>query len=288
MTAPNKTDGLAFVVTIAIVLLAALYLLSVSTCTCHGAELLDFKADWCVPCRKMQPTIDALVARGVNVQQIDVDQRPDLKARWRVQSLPTFIVTQDGREIARHVGATTADHLVALLNTARPAQPAATPAAGRRSFFRMRGQFPPAFLKQAEDRANQCRRDLALEWLGAELPDWPAPIDVELVPAEGSGGATSIFYDGGRVVGIEGKWQGQPDGLLADVIPHEVLHTIFGCHLGRPSPRWADEGAATYTETPRGQANYRNSLASALDTGRAFPTAQLVAYKEYPDRKSVV
>src|SRR5690606_19789169 len=116
---------------------------------------------------------------------------------------------------------------------------------GATTNFVMRGNFSPEFIAKAEQQAEHCRKTLAIEWLGSEIPAWRKACTVELVPADHSGGGSTFYgFDvSGRAFDLEGKWSGPEDRLLQDVIPHEVLHTILASHLGEV-PRWADEGAA--------------------------------------------
>lgn len=70
----------------------------------NNVKLLAFHADWCQPCHKMEPTLDALENKGYDVQRIDVDQNPRLAEKYHVEQLPTFIVLRNGQESARRVG----------------------------------------------------------------------------------------------------------------------------------------------------------------------------------------
>lgn len=64
-------------------------------------EVLDFYAPWCGPCKRFDPDIKRLEAKGWLVKRIDVDRRSDLASQWRINSLPTYIVTKNGREVGR-------------------------------------------------------------------------------------------------------------------------------------------------------------------------------------------
>jgi thioredoxin 1 len=64
--------------------------------------LVDFWAPWCPPCRKMLPLIDELAASSdgrFKVFKVDVDEEPELAARYAVSALPTMLVFRRG-EIA--------------------------------------------------------------------------------------------------------------------------------------------------------------------------------------------
>ena len=69
--------------------------------------LLDFWADWCGPCRMLSPTIDQVAEEltEVKVGKINVDQEPELAARFQVMSIPTLVVMKEGKEGNRSLGA---------------------------------------------------------------------------------------------------------------------------------------------------------------------------------------
>jgi thioredoxin 1 len=68
--------------------------------------LVDFTAVWCAPCRVMRPVLDELAAdRGdVRFVTLDIDEEPELAARYDVLSAPTFILFRDGAPVLRLVG----------------------------------------------------------------------------------------------------------------------------------------------------------------------------------------
>jgi len=67
--------------------------------------LFDFHAEWCGPCQKMRRAVEQLSRQGYPVKSIDIDQSPELAKRYRVQSVPTFIVVDgSGRVLDRTSG----------------------------------------------------------------------------------------------------------------------------------------------------------------------------------------
>src|SRR3954471_23542535 len=142
----------------------------------------------------------------------------------------------------------------------------------------------PQLAKEIGDQAEVFRRDLAIEWLGKELPVWakPCPINADVAPNKGAGGATSFVFDRGEVFGWKMNIQGSRERILDSVLPHEVTHTIFASYFRQPLPRWADEGACTTVEHPSEVSKQERNLIQFLKTGRGIPFSQMFAMKEYP------
>jgi thiol-disulfide isomerase/thioredoxin len=80
--------------------------------------LLDFYADWCGPCRAMQPAVEALVREGYPIRKINVDREPALAAQYGVKGIPCYIMVVNGREVDRVVGGTTYSRLQRMCKTA--------------------------------------------------------------------------------------------------------------------------------------------------------------------------
>ena len=80
--------------------------------------LVDFYADWCGPCRLMQPVVDKLAEDfdgRANVVKVDVDESPELASRYGVQSIPMFIVVRNGNAVQKLVGVQTGQALAMAL-----------------------------------------------------------------------------------------------------------------------------------------------------------------------------
>lgn len=69
----------------------------------------------CGPCRFMEPIMDELekeLAGKVQIEKINVDEKPDAAAKYGVMSIPTYIVLKDDKEVERIIGATSKDNLL--------------------------------------------------------------------------------------------------------------------------------------------------------------------------------
>lgn len=69
--------------------------------------LVDFFADWCMPCRMMAPIVEELAkeyAGKVLVGKINVDENPATADQFQVFSIPTLVIMKSGEEVDRIVG----------------------------------------------------------------------------------------------------------------------------------------------------------------------------------------
>jgi hypothetical protein len=146
----------------------------------------------------------------------------------------------------------------------------------------------PEVARKVGEAAERFRKQIAMEWLGKELPRWSArcPIRVR-VGQIGAGGATTFNFHPvanrpAEVCDWNMEVQGSLERILDSVIPHEVSHTIFACHFRRPLPRWADEGAATLVEIESERRIQTLTVNETINTRRRIPLRQLLAMKEYP------
>ncbi len=140
------------------------------------------------------------------------------------------------------------------------------------------------FAVEVATAAERFRRDLAVQWLGSELMPWrePCPIRVHVGKNLGAGGATSFSFRNGRPGGWRMTVQGTQERVLDSVLPHEITHTIFATHFGRPLPRWADEGACTTVEHVSERRAQHRFLIRFLNTERGIPFKEMFALREYP------
>jgi thioredoxin 1 len=70
--------------------------------------LVDFWAEWCMPCKMIAPVVDQLAADyagRLKVGKINVDQENELAAQHNIVSIPTLLVFKDGKVVRQKVGA---------------------------------------------------------------------------------------------------------------------------------------------------------------------------------------
>lgn len=79
--------------------------------------LVEFYADWCSPCRRLEPVLEGLArdTPAAKIVKVNVDQNGALAARYGVSSLPTLMVFQDGQVVAEQTGAVSKNRLKAML-----------------------------------------------------------------------------------------------------------------------------------------------------------------------------
>ncbi|OGD83723.1 thioredoxin [Candidatus Curtissbacteria bacterium RIFCSPLOWO2_01_FULL_39_62] len=81
-------------------------------------KVLDFWAEWCGPCKFMNPIIDEMekeLKGKVEFERIDVDQNQERAAEYQVMSIPTYIIEKDDKEVERIVGAIQKDNFLKTL-----------------------------------------------------------------------------------------------------------------------------------------------------------------------------
>ena len=81
-------------------------------------KLLDFWAEWCGPCKVMEPVLEELekeLAGKVEIEKINVDENSAKASEFGVMSIPTYIILKDGQEVVRRIGVTSKAELLKLL-----------------------------------------------------------------------------------------------------------------------------------------------------------------------------
>jgi thioredoxin 1 len=81
--------------------------------------LVDFWAPWCPPCRAIGPEIDAVAESmegKARILKLDVDQEPEVEARYGVKTIPTLIIFKGGQPVGQIHGAVSRSVITKKLN----------------------------------------------------------------------------------------------------------------------------------------------------------------------------
>jgi thioredoxin 1 len=81
--------------------------------------LVDFYADWCGPCKMMSPIIEQLAEEAdgkYEVCKVNIDENMDLASRYKIVSIPMFVVIKNGEVVSKAIGAMPKDEVAALLD----------------------------------------------------------------------------------------------------------------------------------------------------------------------------
>jgi thioredoxin 1 len=77
--------------------------------------LVDFWAEWCVPCHMVSPVVEEIgrdKGEALQVAKLNIDDNPDITRKYGVMSIPTLMLFKGGEEAARVVGARGKDALL--------------------------------------------------------------------------------------------------------------------------------------------------------------------------------
>ena len=79
--------------------------------------LLDFFAVWCGPCKMIAPILDEIAEEreDIKVCKVNVDEEPELAAKYQVMSIPTLFVIKDGQVVNQALGARPKAQILAML-----------------------------------------------------------------------------------------------------------------------------------------------------------------------------
>ena len=76
--------------------------------------VIDFWAEWCVPCKRIAPIVEELAQEyegKVLIGKYDVDSGDDLTGEYSIRNIPTILFFKDGKLVERYVGSATKDKL---------------------------------------------------------------------------------------------------------------------------------------------------------------------------------
>ncbi|POG57487.1 thioredoxin [Haloferax marisrubri] len=82
----------------------------------NDVVLVDFYADWCGPCKMLEPTVKKLAENtDAAVAKVDVDANQELAAQYQVRGVPTMVLFADGEAVEQLVGVRGYDDLKNLV-----------------------------------------------------------------------------------------------------------------------------------------------------------------------------
>lgn len=79
--------------------------------------LLDFWASWCGPCRRVSPIIEEIASErpDIKVCKVNVDEQPELASQFRIMSIPTLMVMEDGEVVNEIRGAVPKHQILGMI-----------------------------------------------------------------------------------------------------------------------------------------------------------------------------
>ncbi len=250
-----------------------------------GPILLDFHASWCGPCRQMRPSVEQLIQKGYPVKSVDIDQSPQLAARYQVTSVPTFVVIDpSGRALARTSGAQPASQLANLYHEAKgklsPPVPIKSPVAEDEVDAEADPDDRPA--ADAEDEQPKSKPTNPKPW------ETVVRIKIHGQGAVGFGSGTIIYSSPqeaivltcAHIFKLDGPRQARPDQF-----PNKIMVDLFDGKLQGQSPAQVHYA----NESCEGQAlDYDFALDVGLiriRPGRRLPASRVVPPNWHPQAR---
>ncbi len=81
--------------------------------------LVDFKADWCAPCKMMTPILKQVKQHfkdRIKIVKIDIDKSPAVAQKFDILGVPTTILFKNGKNVWRQSGVIQANQIISVIN----------------------------------------------------------------------------------------------------------------------------------------------------------------------------
>ena len=79
-----------------------------------GIVLIDFYADWCMPCVMMSPIVEDMSEKfkgKIKIGKVNVEDNQEISQKYNISSIPNFLVFKNGKIIEQFVGAISEEEL---------------------------------------------------------------------------------------------------------------------------------------------------------------------------------
>ena len=72
----------------------------------HKVSIIDFYADWCVPCQMLTPILNELDKKysDLEIFKVNIEETPNINMLYGINSVPTMLFFKDGEEVERKIG----------------------------------------------------------------------------------------------------------------------------------------------------------------------------------------
>ena len=80
--------------------------------------LVDFWAEWCGPCKALGPKLEEIAGElkgKLIIAKVNIDENPDIPAKFGVRGIPTMILFKDGKDVDQLVGNHSKENIVATI-----------------------------------------------------------------------------------------------------------------------------------------------------------------------------